>query len=122
MQHLAVSNATLGVEVRGKGPRILFVHGFPLSHSMWGVQLDVFSRTHRVLAPDLRGFGESTITPGVMRMQDFADDLHGLMHAAFVDGPIVFCGLSMGGYVAFEFFRKYRRQVKALILCDTRAV
>ena len=41
----------------GSGPTILFVHGFPLDHTMWHAQLEEFSKTHRVIAPDLRGFG-----------------------------------------------------------------
>jgi pimeloyl-ACP methyl ester carboxylesterase len=121
MQHVAVSNGTIGVLAQGKGPPILFVHGFPLSHAMWQSQIDVFGRDHRVIAPDLRGFGESNSTSGTVTMEAFADDLHGVLHGVFVDQPIVLCGLSMGGYVAWQFFRKYRAQLKALILCDTRA-
>jgi 3-oxoadipate enol-lactonase len=125
MQHISVSNGTVSVLVQGKGTPILFVHGFPLSHAMWQSQFDAFGWNHRVIAPDLRGFGESNLTAGAgtntLTMESFADDLHGLLHAVFVDGPVVLCGLSMGGYVAWQFFRKYRAQLKALILCDTRA-
>ena len=75
--------------------------------------------------PDLRGFGESGLPAGngvgTLTMEALADDLHGLLHAVFVDGPVVLCGLSMGGYIAWQFFQKYRSQLKALILCDTRA-
>jgi 3-oxoadipate enol-lactonase len=121
MQHIAVSNGMLNVFSQGKGQTLLFVHGFPLNHAMWHLQFDPFSKSYRVLAPDLRGFGESSVTPGVVTMENMADDLHGLLHGAMVSGPVVFCGLSMGGYVAWQFFRKYRPQLRALILCDTRA-
>jgi 3-oxoadipate enol-lactonase len=121
MQHISVSNATIGILVQGKGSPILFVHGFPLSHAMWSAQADVFAGNHRVLVPDLRGFGDSSISAGTVTMERFADDLHGMLHATFVDEPIVLCGLSMGGYVAWQFFQKYRAQLQALILCDTRA-
>ncbi len=121
MQHVAVSNGTLNVYAQGKGLPLLFVHGFPLNHSMWQSQIDAFNKKHRVIAPDLRGFGESTVTAGTVTMEDMADDLHGLIHAAMVDRPVVFCGLSMGGYIAWQFFRKYRAQLGALIPCDTRA-
>jgi 3-oxoadipate enol-lactonase len=121
MQHIAVSNGMLNVYAQGKGIPLLFVHGFPLNHAMWQPQIDAFSKKHRVIVPDLRGFGESTVTPGTVTMEDFADDLHGILHGVWVDKPIVLCGLSMGGYVAWQFFRKYRQQLKALILCDTRA-
>jgi len=121
MQHVAVSNGMIGVLAQGKGTPILFVHGFPLTHAMWNKQVDAFSRRYRVIAPDLPGFGESHVTGSTMSMEAIADDMHALLHAVFVDQPIVFCGLSMGGYVAWQFFRKYRAQLKALVLCDTKA-
>jgi 3-oxoadipate enol-lactonase len=121
MQHVAVSNGTLSVYAQGKGTTLLFVHGFPLNHSMWQPQIEAFSKKYRVIAPDLRGFGESTVTSGTVTMEEMADDMHGLLHAVMADKPVIFCGLSMGGYVAWQFFRKYRSQLRALILCDTRA-
>jgi 3-oxoadipate enol-lactonase len=121
MQHVAVSNGMLNVYAQGKGTPLLFVHGFPLNHGMWHLQVAAFSKKARVLVPDLRGFGESTVTAGTVTMEEMADDLHGVMHGVWVDQPVVFCGLSMGGYVAWQFFRKYRSQLRALILCDTRA-
>jgi 3-oxoadipate enol-lactonase len=55
-------------------------------------------------------------------MDDFADDLAAMLDALGVDAPIVYCGLSMGGYIAFQFWRKYAARLRGLILCDTRAV
>jgi 3-oxoadipate enol-lactonase len=121
MQHIAVPNGTISVQAQGKGIPVLFVHGFPVSHAMWKAQISGLAGKCRAIAPDLRGFGESAVTPGKVTMEDHADDMHGLLHAAFVDEPVVFCGLSMGGYIAWPFFQKYRDQLRALILCDTRA-
>ena len=56
-----------------------------------------------------------------MTMARFADDLAALLDALEVHEPIVFCGLSMGGYIAFPFVRKYADRLQGLILCDTRA-
>ena len=55
-------------------------------------------------------------------MAQLADDLAGLLDALEIDEPVVFCGLSMGGYVAWQFWRKHAGRVRALVLCDTRAV
>ena len=106
---------------RGTGPPLVLVHGFPLDHSMWNAQIEALSEQHRVIAPDLRGFGQSGAAKGVVTMQRFADDLAGLLDVLEVHQPIVLGGLSMGGYVALAFWRKYAPRLRGLILCDTRA-
>lgn len=105
----------------GMGPAILFVHGFPLDHTMWAAQVAEFSRTNRVIAPDLRGFGGTDGTLYSVSMQQFADDLEQLLIALAVERPITFCGLSMGGYIAWQFLLRHPQWVDRLILCDTRA-
>lgn len=122
MNRIGVGDVELHVVERGSGPALLMVHGFPLDHSMWQKQLEGLSEVCRVIAPDLRGFGQSTSgTSGTVTMERYADDLAGLLDALGVREPVVFCGLSMGGYVAWQFWRKYPSRVRALILCDTRA-
>ena len=96
MQHVAVSNGMLNVYAQGKGTPFLFVHGFPLNNAMWHLQTEPFSKKYRVIVPDLRGFGESTVTPGTVTMEEMADDLHGVLHGVWVDKPVVFCGLVDG--------------------------
>ena len=112
----------LAVIDRGAGPPLVLVHGFPLDHSMWQPQIDFFSTRRRVVAPDLRGFGASQIVSGTASMEAMADDLDVLLDALGITEPVVVCGLSMGGYVALQFWRKYARRLRALVLCDTRAV
>lgn len=103
------------------GETILFVHGFPLDHTMWSAQTAEFSKTHRCIAPDLRGFGASGVTAGTVTMSQFADDLNELLQQLGIDGPIIVCGLSMGGYIAFELWNRHPNRVGRLVLCDTRA-
>jgi 3-oxoadipate enol-lactonase len=122
MKKVAVNGITLAVHAEGNGPPILFVHGFPLSHSMWKGQLEAFAVDHRVIAPDLRGFGESDVTKGTVTMEQHADDLAALLDELNVYEPVVLCGLSMGGYIAWQFQQKYPNRLRALILCDTRAI
>lgn len=122
METVQVNELAMAVERSGKGaPALLFVHGFPLDHSMWKYQVAEFSADHEVLAPDLRGFGKSGRAEGKLTMEHFADDLSHMLDAAGVKGKIVLVGLSMGGYVALEFAHKYRDKLKGLILADTRA-
>jgi pimeloyl-ACP methyl ester carboxylesterase len=69
---------------------------------------------------DLRGFGESDSPPGPYTMDLLASDLAGLLEQRTVQ-QVVLVGLSMGGYIAFAFWRRYAANVRALVLADTRA-
>ena len=121
MPTIRAGNIDLNVVDRGQGMPLLLAHGFPLDHTMWHAQIDELSKTQRVIAPDLRGFGASQVTAGTVTMEQFADDLTLLLDALDVTEPVVFCGLSMGGYVAWQFWRRHASRLKALVLCDTKA-
>jgi 3-oxoadipate enol-lactonase len=105
----------------GAGTPLLLVHGFPLDHSMWAEQIDRLSARCRVIAPDLPGFGRSPAVADKVGMAQFADDLAALLDALQIAEPIVLCGLSMGGYIALQFWRRHRTRLRGLVLCDTRA-
>lgn len=117
--------AKLSFTDTGEGRPILFVHGYPLDRTMWSTQVADLARDYRALAPDLRGFGDSPLgepdkTTGVS-MSDHADDLAAMLDAAGVKEPVVLCGFSMGGYVAWQFYNRHRDKLAALVLCDTKA-
>ena len=114
-----MNGVSLAVEVRGEGPAILFVHGYPLDRTMWRDQIDSLEGYRRI-APDLRGMGQSDAPDLGYGMGIYADDIAALLDALGVN-EVVLCGLSMGGYVIFEFLRRWRHRVRALILMDTRA-
>lgn len=107
---------------QGRGIPWLLIHGFPLDHRMWLPVVQRISSQVRVIAPDLRGFGQSKApVASVVPMAEFADDLAALLDALNIRHPAVICGLSMGGYIAFEFWRRHKERVAGLVLCDTRA-
>jgi pimeloyl-ACP methyl ester carboxylesterase len=122
MPRVSIYDGELNVVMQGSGPPLLLVHGFPLDHTMWQGQIGSLSGHFQVIAPDLRGFGQSSVTPGLVTMQRMADDLAEMLAALEIAEPVVFCGLSMGGYVAWQFVERYRERVAKLILCDTRAI
>ncbi|MGZ0170646.1 MAG: alpha/beta fold hydrolase [Planctomycetales bacterium] len=122
MKKGTVNGISLATHDAGNGSPILFVHGFPLSHSMWRHQIQAFSLDYRVIAPDLRGFGDSDVTEGTVTMEQHADDLAALLDELNVNEPVVLCGLSMGGYIAWQFLQKFPERLRSLILCDTRAI
>ena len=120
LKNLGLSVTERGPE-RGTAPVLLLVHGFPLDHTMWQPQLEALSDSYRVIAPDLRGFGSSDVIAGVATMQQYADDLAELLTALQITQPVHFCGLSMGGYIAWQFAARHRQRLARLIVCDTRA-
>jgi pimeloyl-ACP methyl ester carboxylesterase len=88
---------------------------------MWADQLAVIGSIYRVLAPDLRGHGESFAPEGVYTMDEMADDVVELLDELGITQPIILGGLSMGGYVALSLVLRYPEQVRALMLIDTKA-
>jgi 3-oxoadipate enol-lactonase len=118
-QRLAVNGVSLAVEVRGDGPAVLFIHGYPLDHTIWTHQLAALEGWCRI-APDLRGMGQSDAPDLGYSMETYAADLAELLDRLGAR-DVVLVGLSMGGYVAFEFLRRWRERVRGLVLVDTRA-
>ncbi|HET8624634.1 MAG TPA: alpha/beta fold hydrolase [Gemmatimonadales bacterium] len=118
-QRLTVNGVSLAVDLRGGGPAVLFIHGYPLDHSIWLPQLDALDGWRRI-APDLRGMGSSDAPDLGYGIATYADDLVALLDALGVDRAVL-CGHSMGGYIAFEVLRRYRTRVSGLILVATRA-
>ncbi len=119
LRRIAVNGVNLVVDVRGQGPAILFVHGFPLDHTIWEHQLAHLDGWTRI-APDLRGMGQSDAPDLGYSMATYAEDLLALLNSLGVE-RVVLCGLSMGGYVIFEILRRARARVRGVILMDTRA-
>lgn len=116
----SINGLTLSYADEGSGLPLLFVHGFPLSRGAWQKQLEALRSSYRVLAPDLRGFGESEGKPGATSMADFAADLHKLLQQ-LQTGPVVLIGHSMGGYVALAFARQSPQMLCGLVLVGTKA-
>ena len=114
-----VNGVMLHYELVGDGEPILFVHGFPLSGALWKPIAERL-QGWRCLVPDLRGHGRSAATP-TATIEQFSDDLVALLDTIGERRPVVLCGLSMGGVIAFDFFRRHRARLRALVLVDCRA-
>ncbi len=125
MKSAALSKTNIAYVDEGAGVPVLLVHGFPLDHTMWDSQVKALSGRARMIAPNLRGFGQTPLAPGDVErgisMEAYADDLAELLDKLAIREPIVLVGFSMGGYVAWQFMRKYGPRLRALIQCDTRA-
>ncbi|MBI5482471.1 MAG: alpha/beta fold hydrolase [Deltaproteobacteria bacterium] len=104
----------------GGGPAVVLLHGFPLGRWIWDAPRAALRDRYRVITPDLRGHGDSEVTPGPYTMDALADDVARLLDALQIE-RVVLGGLSMGGYVVLAFWRRFAARVRALVLCDTRA-
>jgi pimeloyl-ACP methyl ester carboxylesterase len=109
----------LAYDEAGSGIPLLLVHGWPHDRTMWAGQLGGLATYARVLAPDLRGVGGSTVR-GPYTIDQYADDLAAFLKALGIARAVV-CGLSMGGYIAFSMLRRHRDHIRGLVLADTRA-
>jgi pimeloyl-ACP methyl ester carboxylesterase len=102
------------------GVPLLMVHGHPFDRTMWAPQLHALGARHRMIAPDLRGYGQSTVVPGSTPLDTFARDLAALLdHLGIARAAL--CGLSMGGQIVLEFHRLFPERVAGLVLADTFA-
>jgi len=117
----AVNGFQMAYSASGAGHPILFVHGYPLNRQIWKPQSDNLADFVYMIAPDLRGHGDSEPVPGPYSMDLLAEDLNALLDVLEIRQKVILCGLSMGGYVALAFWRKYANRLRALILTATRA-
>ena len=115
-----INGINLSYTDEGRGAPVVLLHAFPQSRAMWAPQVTALSNRHRVIAPDFRGFGESDAPEGAYTLDQYADDVAGLLDHLAIQRA-VFVGLSMGGYTLFALYRKYAARVKGLVLADTRA-
>src|SRR5262245_48645637 len=106
----------------GSGTPLVLLHAFPLTRKMWQGEIETWSATHRVIAPDWRGFGESQLATHPLTMESCAEDLHQLLERLAIKQKVILLGLSMGGYVAFEFVRKYPESLRGLVLAATQPI
>jgi pimeloyl-ACP methyl ester carboxylesterase len=114
-----IGDGELAYDARGEGPALVLLHAFPFDRRMWSEELAQLGLHRRVIAVDLRGFGESPLW-GSPSVDEHADDVARLLDGLGLPMASVL-GLSMGGYVALALVARHRARVASLILADTRA-
>lgn len=113
---------TLMFDEHGHGDPLLLVHGFPLNREMWAGQVPALAPGRRLIMPDLRGFGATppAAEPAALTLDAMAAEVRDLLDVLSIQRAVI-CGLSMGGYVALAFARRFPERVQVLILADTSA-
>jgi len=116
-----VSDGTeLFYDVRGDGAPVVLLHPFPANHHFWDAVVPSLEQRYQLILPDLRGHAESPPGTGPATMAKHALDLARLCNELGINKAI-FGGVSIGGYILFEFWRRSRERIAALILANTRA-
>ena len=120
MQVFGDDGARIDVCVDGSdGNAVVMIHGFPLTRDIWDAQTETLARTHRVVRPDLRGMGASSVPDGPYLMETLASDIAAALDALAIERAAL-VGHSLGGYVALAFARMYTERVTHLSLVCSR--
>jgi 3-oxoadipate enol-lactonase len=120
MPQITSGDADIFYEVLGSGPPVVLLHPFPANHELWKPAAQALVSRYQVILPDLRGHGDSGVGEGPATMEKHAVDIARVLDHEEI-GHAPFAGVSIGGYVLFEFWRRYRARVDALVLCNTKA-
>ncbi|SHL78000.1 alpha/beta fold hydrolase [Streptomyces yunnanensis] len=121
MASVQCGEITVAYEDKGSGAPLVLIHGHPFDRSMWRPQTAHFSRAGmRVIAPDLRGYGGSSVVPGKTLLETFARDVAALLDHLGIE-RCVLGGLSMGGQIVMECYRQFPERIRGLLLADTFA-
>jgi pimeloyl-ACP methyl ester carboxylesterase len=124
MAHVTANGLTMAFDEAGRdgadGERVLLlVHGHPFDRTMWQPQMAAAAAAGwRVVAPDLRGYGATDVTPGRVTLDMFADDLAALLDVLGIR-TVVAGGLSMGGQIVMALADRYPNRLRGLVLAAT---
>lgn len=112
-KRLQVNGIEMYVVVAGQGPDVLLLHGFPDSHAIWRHQIPALvAAGYRVIAPDLRGFGLSEMSPRVSdyRCQTIVADVVAMMDALGIV-KVRLVGHDWGAVIGWQLALKHRERV-----------
>lgn len=117
-QRTRVGDATMNYVRGGSGPTLVLLHGYPQCWRMWRHLLPELARSYEVVAPDLRGFGDSDAPPDGYDKKTVAADLHGLLTGLGLAGDIRLVGHDLGTMVAYAYAAAHPDQVSRLVLTE----
>jgi pimeloyl-ACP methyl ester carboxylesterase len=118
---LSRDDVALGYEEAGAGdPPLLLIHGWGVRRSIFGPLIRAMSGAHRVVAVDLRGYGESDAPMQDYSVEAYACDVAWLASELGVNRPVI-VGHSMGGLVALEFASRFDARAAVILECHVAA-
>jgi 3-oxoadipate enol-lactonase len=105
---------------RKEAPVVVLSHSLACSLVMWNPQMDELTPHFQALRYDMRGHGQSDVTPGPYTLELLAEDVIGLLDALSID-RVHFVGLSVGGMIGQSLALNHAKRLRSLALCDTAA-
>jgi pimeloyl-ACP methyl ester carboxylesterase len=115
-----VDGLSIAFRRAGNGPELVLLHGFLFDSRAWSPQLDALSKHFTVIAWDAPGAGQSSDPPETFTVGDWAKCLAGFLDVLNIERAHII-GLSWGGILSQEFYRRYPSRVRSLVLADTYA-
>ncbi|HMF28713.1 MAG TPA: alpha/beta hydrolase [Candidatus Cybelea sp.] len=121
MQVFADDGTRIDVSIDGRerADAVVLIHGFPMTRAIWDAHVEALATSSRVLRPDLRGAGTSSVPDGPYLMERLAADVAALLDSLGIERAAVI-GHSMGGYVALAFARMFTERITRLALVASR--
>jgi 3-oxoadipate enol-lactonase len=108
------------VQGPANSPAVIFLHAFPLNSAMWTEQMKECSKSFHCVALDLPGFGKSPLPSHAFTFEHYVESVENFLRVKGIQKSI-WCGLSMGGYVALRLYERAPELCSGLVLCDTRS-
>jgi pimeloyl-ACP methyl ester carboxylesterase len=121
MQVFADDGTRIDASIDGpqRADALVLIHGFPMTRAVWDAQIEMLATRSRVLRPDLRGAGTSSVPDGPYLMERLAADVAALLDSLGIERAAL-VGHSMGGYVALAFARMFTERITRLALVASR--
>ena len=116
--HADLGDVRLHYVTAGQGPAVVLLHGWPQTWYMWRNVLPGLARHHRVIAPDLRGLGDSSRPPGGYDKKTLAHDVWRLVHDVLHEQRLFLVGHDWGGPTAFALAAQHRDAVRRIAIFD----
>jgi 3-oxoadipate enol-lactonase len=116
LHYAQVPHGRIYYQIRGKGPALVFIHGFCLDHRMWAFQFDFFSAHYTTIAIDLRGFGNSSVPSE--NPYSHHEDIKLVLDQLGITRPAILIGNSMGGRIVLDFALCYPARTRAIVFVD----
>jgi len=112
--HIERDGTRLFFTTLGSGPDVVLLHPTPVDHRFWLPLANFLADSFRLVLIDLRGHGQSSSGDGAITMEKLAEDVHAVLCATGIERA-AFVGCSIGGYVLYEYWRRFPNEMTALV-------